>query len=67
MSHDHCCEHKNLKYCGVCKVVYCTNCKKEWVEKYHWTLAYPQTTWYGTACGSYKLGDTITKGLCSHT
>lgn len=29
--HEHkTCEHKNLKYCSKCDVVYCEDCKKEW-------------------------------------
>ena len=29
--HEHkTCEHKNIKYCSKCDVVYCEDCKKEW-------------------------------------
>jgi len=37
--HDHSeeCKHLNLEYCPVCKVAYCKDCGKEWVE--------PQNTW----------------------
>lgn len=39
MSHDHhwcACNHDNLAYCATCNVVYCKDCKKEWVEKATW-------------------------------
>ena len=26
------CEHKNLKHCSKCDVVYCEDCKKEWKQ-----------------------------------
>jgi len=29
--HEHIqCKHNNLKYCSICDVVYCEDCKKEW-------------------------------------
>ncbi len=43
--HEHAgCEHKDLKYCPHCKVVYCERCGKEWHE-YSYSC-YP-TIWYG--------------------
>lgn len=55
-SHEHCCEHKNLKYCNVCKVVYCVDCKKEWKEGYWW---YPN---YYPLYPLYTATPTITSG-----
>ena len=32
MKHEHKeCEHKEIKYCRKCDVVYCFSCTKEWV------------------------------------
>jgi len=49
MSHDkHChdkCEHKKLKYCRVCNVVYCEDCNEEW-GKWVFTYTYPYTSTY---------------------
>lgn len=59
--HEHCCEHKNVKYCKVCQVVYCVDCGKEWRD-ICWTYTYPQTTW--TPNWTVTTGDTIT---CDHT
>lgn len=28
------CEHKNLKHCSKCDVVYCEDCKKEWIKQF---------------------------------
>jgi hypothetical protein len=28
--HKNCCEHNSVKYCKVCKLVYCESCGKEW-------------------------------------
>ena len=36
-NHYHCCEHKNLKYCEKCDVVYCVDCGKEWGRKWSYT------------------------------
>jgi hypothetical protein len=42
--HDQClCEHSDLRYCKVCKVVYCLKCGREWVEKNPYSY-----TWYGS-------------------
>jgi hypothetical protein len=30
--HNICLQH-NFKYCTICDIVYCENCKKEWVKK----------------------------------
>lgn len=27
------CDHKTLKHCAKCDVVYCSSCKKEWSNK----------------------------------
>ena len=42
MKHRHkdCCFHTNLGYCEVCKVVYCKDCDKEWVEQTLWITTY---------------------------
>ena len=37
--HEHCCKHSNLAYCEVCRVVYCKDCGKEWIEKTYWTYS----------------------------
>ena len=69
MSHDHhklchCCEHKAVAYCKVCKVVYCLDCKREWrdVPYKYYPRTYPCT--YGT------VGETSTSMLaevfCNH-
>ena len=34
------CEHKNLKYCAKCDVVYCEDCPKEWSERTSWPCGY---------------------------
>lgn len=29
--HNHChCQHKELKHCAKCDIVYCSSCNKEW-------------------------------------
>lgn len=38
-NHDYCCAHVHVKYCIVCKVVHCLDCKQEWTQ-------YPLYTWY---------------------
>lgn len=40
--HDHnlCCDH-HLKFCGVCDVVYCTKCKREWGRWVYYQPTYP--------------------------
>ena len=36
------CEHKNLKYCKKCDVVYCEDCKREWGNTtWTYTSSYP--------------------------
>ena len=79
MNHNHCCKHLNLRYCPVCKVIYCVNCKKEWVEKTIYTFTYPCTyyiypSYYthpydpqietGTAGGNYEIS---TSASCDHS
>lgn len=51
MEHNHChCEHKNLKYCSVCNVVYCCDCKAEWhQDSCTTTWTYPGLTYTGGA------------------
>jgi hypothetical protein len=40
MNHHHCdcehtaCEHTRVAYCKTCDVVYCLDCKMEWVENH---------------------------------
>jgi len=47
--HKHChCEHKRLKFCSVCNVVYCEDCGKEWNDysyNYGTITTSPNTTW----------------------
>lgn len=48
--HNHC--NHSLQYCGVCDVVYCTKCGKEWSAtwKLNW---YP--SWSGTGASDYQV------------
>ena len=49
MSHDHhhcLCDHSNLAYCNTCLVVYCKDCKKEWIERTSW-INYSNTPNWG--------------------
>ena len=54
MSHNHLhsctCEHKNVRYCKHCLVVFCSDCNTEWVTKSHgyWYYPYTWTTPYTT-------------------
>jgi len=41
--HEHECQHRNVKYCSKCSLVYCKDCGKEWQEYY--TYYHP---WTGT-------------------
>lgn len=50
--HEYCCEHKNVKYCKVCQVVYCVDCGKEWSEKSWHYLYYPYTEPWKITWGS---------------
>jgi len=66
--HEHCCEHEQVKYCKICKVVYCVKCGKEWRENF-WTYTYTYPTYsvpYQTAGSSYKISDISTTTVCNH-
>jgi len=47
--HEHCCEHENLRYCKVCKVIYCVDCGIKWKVwgKSYGTYPYEYTTTTG--------------------
>ena len=72
MNHEHCCKHENLKYCQVCKLVYCKGCNKEWRD-WGWTYTNP---WIHTSptinpshTGTITPGSTVTAyntGACKH-
>lgn len=38
--HSTCCEHKNVKYCPICRVCYCLDCGHEWGNMYYSTNTY---------------------------
>lgn len=68
--HPHCCAHNNLRYCQVCRLVYCLDCRKEWREgasAWIYQGQYPYTTTIG--CGG--LGNAnpqlTTTNTCDHT
>jgi len=78
--HEHCCEHEKLKYCKVCRVVYCKDCKTEWKEHgwvytYPWTYTVSSPEWDAIgsktvssrtiACG-IASGTTTVRGPCNH-
>ena len=70
--HEHCCEHDDLRYCKVCRVVYCKGCGKEWRNKnwYNTYPPYPQWT-YTVSLGSVDAGRGTmaavpTTGSCVH-
>ena len=51
-NHGSCCKHEEVKYCGVCKLVYCVKCGEEWGKRdYTWTWTYPTYPTYPT--GTY--------------
>ncbi len=59
MSHDHhscVCAHTSLAYCNICMVVYCTQCKKEWIER---------TVWYSGNNWNAGGGITLTQTACN--
>ena len=59
--HNHC-QHTNLKFCSVCNVVYCVDCKKEWKENYsNWTWSQPLMSTYTGGAVSYYCSSS-----CSH-
>jgi hypothetical protein len=72
MVHEHSeCKHENLKYCPICQVVYCEDCKKEWRDQvytypYYYPI-YPYTQPYITykGVGDVPVYGTIT--VCSHS
>ena len=49
-NHDHECEHKRVKFCPKCKVVYCEDCGREWYDQCKLNHYYPyyRWTWYPT-------------------
>jgi len=78
-NHNHCCEHKSVEYCKVCRVVHCLNCKQEWgryTSNYNWDWYYkPIYTTGGLQWGTNtaQLNDehqqvtlTTTADPCSH-
>jgi hypothetical protein len=59
--HNHGCEHRNLKYCGHCGVVYCKDCQREWGTGWY-TYSYNNYPDYGSGIwqgGSLKGSETI--------
>jgi len=70
--HEHCCKHENVKYCVVCKVVYCKGCGKEWRgNPYNWYYPnYPYTYTIGpcstTISGSLTSGQSTNTGTVCH-
>ena len=56
-NHDHSeeCKHLNLEYCPVCRVAYCKDCGKEWVEQQN-TWIYPA----GLGTGTTAPGGAVT-------
>jgi hypothetical protein len=50
MNHHHCdcehtaCEHTRVAYCKTCDVVYCLDCKMEWLENHLPTWIHETTT-----------------------
>lgn len=75
MSHDHhghCCEHKAVRYCRVCKAVYCLDCGKEWRNKIWYNACPPYPQWTYAACSNTMTAglDTMaavrTTGSCVH-
>jgi len=74
--HEHCCEHEQVKYCKVCRVVYCAKCGKEWKEGiwYYPYYTYPYTNPYPTWTTGTLTTDTdsmwtvdTTSSGCTHT
>lgn len=73
-AHEHC-KHEHLKYCAVCKLVFCQDCKREWQGNpgyYFYTYpTYSGTgtwTWPSTST-SYKVeytDNTMTKASHCH-
>ena len=62
--HDHCCKHRVIAYCEVCKVAYCKECGKEWRDyPSYWTQPWSYTTpmitpFYTTTCGdTFQIND----------
>ncbi len=56
---QNCCEHKELKYCNNCDVVFCEVCKREWGEQTPQDIA--------KGIGTYTYFNEITqKYICSH-
>ena len=46
-NHENCCKHGEVKYCEVCKLVYCLKCGKEWRDQGNiWTYTYPSYSSY---------------------
>ena len=47
MLHNHycTCEHRDVKYCGHCKTVFCRDCNQEWGNQQYWygNNGYPWT------------------------
>jgi hypothetical protein len=76
MTHHHCeCQHERVKYCPVCRVVYCEDCRREWVERgwnfttYPYTTPYPYWTYTQTVSPSTaELGSTTSADVpTTHT
>ena len=68
--HENCCKHENIKYCAVCKVVYCRDCKKEWVENWDLQSWYKASRWSPpwvyTTITSGKITPTDIQINCEH-
>jgi hypothetical protein len=61
MSHDHhhhcLCNHNNLAYCSACLVVYCKDCKKEWIERTSWITYSNYPNWGNFTNEPFKTVD----------
>jgi len=75
MSHEHCghcCEHKAVKFCKICKVVFCLDCKKEWRDNpfYYSPWTYPYTVTTSPPNITYTVSgattDAVVVGPCNH-
>jgi hypothetical protein len=77
MPHNHkcSCEHKEVKYCSCCYVVFCKDCNQEWSAKvnfdYTWTTPYlgqrlPNELSV-TSGSTQGLGPVLSTTSCGHT
>lgn len=48
MTHNHkhacCCDHEHVSFCKRCRIVHCTDCGREWVDRC--TLSHSYLPWY---------------------